>query len=103
MLKEKILNSEKLTEDEVRFLTEHYSGKEISWEEWNEIEVEDTISGENRRWSAMQTVVLRIGNRYFTVDYDEGLTESQENSYYEQVAVEVIKKERIAYDWVVKQ
>ena len=75
----KIDAGEKLTESELR---------ELRWE-FNEVE---TIYGENRRWSRSVRSILEIGERYFALDWEEGLTECQENEFYNQL-VEVEKKE----------
>ncbi len=53
-----------------------------------EIERED---GDNRRWSRSVITISKIGDRYFSTTWEEGLTECQENEYYYQ-PVEVEKK-----------
>ena len=47
--------------------------------------------GDNRRWSRSVTTVSQIGDRYFSTDWEEGLTESQENEY-DDYPIEVEKK-----------
>lgn len=47
--------------------------------------------GENRRWSRSVTTISKIGDRYFSTNWEDGLTESQENEYYEQ-PIEVTKR-----------
>lgn len=49
--------------------------------EFDEIEREE---GDDRRWSRSITSIIKIGERYFALDWDKGLTECQENSFYEQ-------------------
>jgi len=75
----KIDNNEKLTESELRNLVWEY-----------EVETEN---GENRRWSRTNTTIVKLLDRYFSVDWEEGLTESQENEYYEQPYEVVCKTE----------
>lgn len=71
-----------------------------------EFKVVDRRYGENRRWSRTNTYVVEIGERYFSINWEEGLTENQENEFYEQ-PVEVMRKtyEKIitVTEWVKKQ
>ena len=72
----KILNGEKLTEREI---------KELVWD----YEV-DREEGDNRRWTRSVTSIVRLCDRYFSIDWEQGLTECQENEYYNQ-PYEVVK------------
>lgn len=54
----------------------------------------DEEYGENRRWSRSVTTYVRTKDgRFFRIDWEQGLTESQEDSYWEQ-PVEVTLHER---------
>lgn len=75
-LLKKIDSKEKLTKSEIREVLEY--------------EVESSY-GDNRRWSRSVNTISQIGDRYFSTNWEEGLTEYQENEYYEQ-PVEVQKK-----------
>jgi hypothetical protein len=75
----KIDSGENLDESELR---------NLRWE-FDEVEIQ---YGENRRWSRSVRSILEIGGRYFALDWDEGLTEMQENEFYNQ-PIEVEKKE----------
>ena len=66
----KIDNKEKLTRDE---LSEIIFSYEV-----------DSEYGDNRRWSRTVSTVVELCGRFFMVDWEEGLTESQENEYYNQ-------------------
>lgn len=55
-------------------------------------EPEDVIRGEDRRWSVWITKIFKIGERYFEVGYDHGLTELQEDEYWDTDVVEVRKE-----------
>jgi hypothetical protein len=56
-------------------------------------EVEDYRSyGDNRRWSRTISSILEIKGRYFQVDWEQGLTECQNNSYCDR-PFEVTKHE----------
>lgn len=72
----KILNGEKLTEEEIRELVWDY---EVDREE-----------GDNRRWSRTITSIVKLCDKYFSIDWEQGLTEYQENEYYNQ-PYEVVK------------
>ena len=74
-LLKKIDSGEKLKKNDIREVLEY--------------EVESEY-GDNRRWSRSVTTISQIGDRYFSTNWDEGLTEYQENEYYEQ-PVEVEK------------
>jgi hypothetical protein len=72
----KILNGEKLTEREI---------EELVWD--YEVEREE---GDNRRWTRSVTSIVELCDKYFAIDWEEGLTECQENEYYNQ-PYEVVK------------
>lgn len=81
---EDLQNGENLREDDLRYLVWNY---EI-----------DRENGENRRWSRTVTSIVEIGGKTYSIDWEEGLTECQENSFYDQ-PIEVRKHE---YEKVVK-
>lgn len=70
-----------LTEDEL---------EAFNWE----LEYVDRIYGDNERWVRPVTTVIQIGQRYFAIDWFEGLTEYQSN-YYEGQPYEVIPEEKV--------
>lgn len=80
------------------------SKKELTESEIREIlgcEIESEY-GDNRRWSRSVTTISQIGDRYFSTDWEEGLTEYQQNEYYEQpVEVEKVTYEKtiIVTEW----
>lgn len=65
----KIDSGEELTEDELKELTEY------------EIEQE---KGENRRWTRTITSIVELFGRFFALEWEEALTEMQENEFYSQ-------------------
>lgn len=69
---DKIDIGENLTERELR---------QFIWEVGTEVSREE---GENRRWSRSVSVIKEVNGRFFSIDYEEGLTECQENEYYWQ-------------------
>lgn len=77
MLK-KIDSGEKLTERELQTLAFDFEC--------------DRMNGENRRWSRSVTTIIELNGRFFAVDWEEGLTECQEDEFHYQPR-EVIKHE----------
>lgn len=67
---DKIDKGEKLTEKELSTLVFEYS-------------ISDTY-GENRRWSRTVTTIVDILDRNFCIIWEEGLTENQDNGFYNQ-------------------
>jgi len=86
---EKIDNKIKLTESEIEELVWGFSI--------------DTKYGENRRWSRSVQSIIDLNGRYFAIDWEEGLTELQDNAFYEQ-PYEVVKTEKtiVVTEWVKK-
>ena len=80
---DKFDSGENLNEEEIRKLLE-YELEEFRYE------------GENRRWSRGITSICQIGNRYFSVNWEEGLTEYQPDGHFEQ-PFEVEKIDRRIY------
>lgn len=70
------------------------NGEELTRSELCDIIFEYEVKreyGDNRRWSRSVTTISKIGDRYFSTNWEQGLTESQENEYYNQ-PIEVQKK-----------
>lgn len=44
----------------------------------------DSEHGDNRRWSRTVTTIVKLCGRFFSIDWEEGLTECQENEFYNQ-------------------
>lgn len=64
----------------------------------------DIVYDEPRRWTRWCEVIIEYNGRYFSVGYDEGLTECQENEYNYSDIIEVIPKEEVitVRKWVNK-
>lgn len=85
----KIDNGEKLTEKELRELI---CGYDVN-----------TEYGDNRRWSRSVTTIVELEGRFFSIDWEEGLTECQENEYYNQpveVKKNIYEKTITVTEWV---
>lgn len=70
--------------------------------EWHPI---DTIRGEDRRWSVWIDKIYEVAGRYFMVGFDMGLTELQENEYWDTDVQEVEKKieVKVVETWIPKE
>lgn len=80
-----------------------FTERELS--ELTEREV-DREEGENRRWSRSVGVIIKIHDKYFSIDYEEGLTEYQENIYDNQpVEVERVEETKTitVVNWPIKK
>jgi len=60
----------------------------------------DEIRHGARRWSETVTTIIKAKDRYFSIDWENGLTENQE-SYFGSQPVEVEKKEKVVTKTVV--
>lgn len=79
------------------FITRYANGEKFTEEElsdlrWEFVEV-DKQYGENHRWNRPVTTIFRVKDRLFALDWWEGLTEIQENEFYDQpYEVKEVKK-----------
>lgn len=67
--------------------------KEDFWEFIDAFGVE-TEYGEPRRWSRLATTYCEFNNKYYACEWDQGLTEMQENDWYGNQPYEVIPGEK---------
>ena len=84
---------------------ERFSDNELSRLVWEMNEV-DEIRGENRRWSQSVETIFEVEGRYFSLMWENGLTEMQENEFYDQpVEVELVEKvvTKTVKNWVPKE
>lgn len=70
-LEEKVYNGENLSENELADFV--YDGPQVF-----------EIKGEDRRWERTNTTIFKIKDKYFAIDWEQGLTEEQEDSFNEQ-------------------
>lgn len=80
---DKLDKGEKLDEDELWSLACDAYGEGVR-------EVETTFE-EPGRWSRGAHTVVQLGDRYWRVDWEQGLTEMQDNEFWRQ-PVEVVPK-----------
>ena len=80
-----------LTEEELRTLVLFYSIEEMY--------------GADHRWHKEVTSIVRLGNRYFAVEWYQGLTELQDNEFFDQpyeVEFKEYEKTITIKEWVKK-
>lgn len=92
LMVEKIDRKEDLTEKELKALV--FECDEV-----------DRTYEENRRWTRGVQSVVNLCGRYFLVNWDEGLTECQDNEFYDQpyeVEKKTYEKTVTVTEWVKK-
>lgn len=92
-LREKFLNKQELTTDEVEKLIWNLGAEGIT--------CIGEIKGGNDRWTRTNLLIFEVDGRHFQLKYVQGLTECQENEYWSQIPIEVKKVEKtiIVTDW----
>lgn len=73
-----------MTENE--FLERYDTGAKFSEEElrsfvWEEFERIETIEGDDHRWQREMTTIIKVGDRYFSIDWMAALTEFQKSDF----------------------
>lgn len=63
----------------------------------------DVVADECGRWTQAMETIFEVNGRYFGVSWYRGLTEYQENNFCCSEVYEVVKKERVTFDWVRKE
>lgn len=81
----KIDSNKKLTEDELQELIFEYA-----------IDYEDI---DQTRWTMIKLTIIKLGDRTFSIEWEEALTEQQESQIYPQVPVEVKQVEQVVKVW----
>lgn len=57
---------------------------QIAYDDYEGIEVIDTIEGEHSRWTQHMTTIFKYENKLYALEWEHGLTEYQENEFYDQ-------------------
>lgn len=87
----KILNGEELSESELIDLV------------WDNDLVVDNVEGDCGSWTQSMQTIVKLDDRYFAVDWERGLTEMQENEFYNQpYEVKKVDKMVKVTEWVDK-
>ena len=63
----------------------------------------DEIEGDEHRWTRDVTTIFECDGRFFSIDWNRGLTEYQENEFYNQpqeVKLQEYKKTITVREWV---
>lgn len=79
-------NGENLSENELKWLAE------FAFYE---------VEGDEHRWTMDTKSIVELDGRYLAVDWDRGLTESQENTFYNQ-PYEVKKESKVVTQTVIE-
>lgn len=74
--------------------------KKMAYEEFGNYVT--TVEGNTRRRFQEVETIFEVGGRLFTVGWDRGLTERQENDFYGAEVYEVKRKERVIFDYIRK-
>lgn len=89
------------------FLSKFDNGEEFTFEELEYIALEsdfeyvDEIEGDDHRWNREMQTIIRIDGRLFAIDWRKGLTEMQENEYWDQpYEVKVVEKTIVVKEYV---
>lgn len=80
------------TRDEIR---------EMAYEEFGNCI--DVVEGDTHRWTQDMETIFEVEGRRFAVSWDKGLTEYQDNDFSCSEVYEVVKKERVIFEWVRKE
>ena len=80
--------------DEQEFLCRFDAGEKFNAKERRSLaygmDIVEEIEGEDHRWDREMETIFQAGGRYFSICWRRGLTECQENEFWEQ-PVEVRK------------
>lgn len=96
---------DKKVAEEKKYFSEHFDEVMVqridSGEEIEPCYIRELVSndiersyGGNRRWSRTVTSIIELCGRFFSIDWEEGLTECQDNEFYNQ-PVEVFKNTEV--------
>lgn len=82
---------------ETEILEKIDAGEELTTRElWELREHEvDTEYGDNRRWSRSVASVVELKGRFFIIEWEEGLTECQDDEMWEQCPKEVVLVKKV--------
>lgn len=57
---------------------------QMVFNDYDGFEVIDTIEGTVGRWTRHMTTILKSGDKFYAIEWEQGLTEYQENEFYFQ-------------------
>lgn len=86
----KIENKEQLTAEDVEMLI-YKDGFNI-----------ETVVIDKYRWTELVNTIIELGGKYYSVYWEQALTENQEDYFESQLAIEVEKKKKVieTHEWV---
>ena len=87
-----------------------YAGKKLSEKELKALVYEDVeddyeivteVEGDESRWSRTIDTIIKVGEDYWDIPWERGLTECQENMFWEQpIRVKPVEKVVTVTEWV---
>ena len=94
MTKEEFLSKfnsdEKFTEGELEEIVQE-----------SDFEYVDEVEGEDHRWDREMQTIFKIDDKLFAIDWRKGLTECQENEYWDQpYEVKVVEKTIVVKEYL---
>lgn len=95
-LMQKVKDGDKLTESE---------RADLVWDEidydGHDFEMIETIEGDDGRWYRVMQTIFKLDGQYYSILWDRGLTEYQENEYYnDPIPVKKIEKTVVIANYV---
>ena len=65
----------------------------------------DEIEHGHSRWAAHMETIIEFHGKYYSIDWERGLTEYQEDEIYPQILLEVkkVKVVKEVEEWIVKR
>lgn len=84
----KLANGKKLSEDELKLLV--YEAGEFE----DDVRCVSTEYGDDNRWTRDVCTIVKLFDRHYRIDWEEGLTESCEDQFWDQ-PVEVAPKTEV--------
>ena len=77
---EKMYAGKDLTEEELRYIATGHSRHCTT--EPGDYEIIDHIEGESSRWTCAVDTIIRVGDDFWSIPWEEGLTEYQEDEFF---------------------
>lgn len=87
---EKMYDGQELSEKELKYLATGFS---LDYVEPGDYIHVDEFDGDIGRWTQSVQTIIQAGEDFWAIDWERGLTEIQENEFYDQ-PYRVIRKEK---------
>lgn len=57
---------------------------QIAYDDYDGVEIIDVIEGDSSRWTQHMTTIFKMNDKLYALEWERGLTEYQENEFYDQ-------------------